>query len=355
MPHTSATPAPATPTVPSRTPATTSTAPPPRTDRGGEAASAPRRRTTIPGNLLRGALIGTVETVPGVSGGTVALVVGVYHELIDSASALVSAVRALGRADRRTAVPARLAEVRWRVVLPVIIGMAAAVLTIAEPMADAVEQHPVAMRGLFLGMVLASLAVPLLMVRRSLALADLGGAPRAPSTAVLVLAGAIAAVATFALVSLEPTNVAPSTPVIVLAASVAVSALVLPGLSGSFLLLALGLYEPTLRAVAERDLAYLAPFALGALLGLALVVKALQRLLARHEAVTLAALTGLMVGGARALWPWQADGELLAPGEDAGTALALGAAGFALVAVLIVVDEVLRRREGHGEEPALHD
>nr|WP_323745284.1 DUF368 domain-containing protein [Actinomyces haliotis] len=91
------------------------------------------------------------------------------------------------------------------------------------------------------------------------------------------------------------------------------------------------------------------------LLGLALVVKALQRLLARHEAVTLAAITGLMVGGARALWPWQADGELLAPGEDAGTVLALGTAGFALVAVLIVVDEVLRRREGHGEEPALHD
>lgn len=339
MPHPTA-----TPTATSTTTPTAGSAPPPATAPGGDAAAVPVRRTTIPGNLLRGALIGTVETVPGVSGGTVALVVGVYHELVDSASDLVSAVRTLTSPRRRTEVPARLAEVRWRVVLPVLLGMVTAVLTIAEPMADAVTEHPVATRGLLLGMVLASPAVPLLMIRLSLARSRADAPGRAPRRGGLVLVGVLAAVATWALVSLEPTSVAPSAPVIVAAAAVAVSALVLPGLSGSFLLLTLGLYEPTLRAVADRNLAYLALFALGALLGLALVVKALQRLLARHEAVTLAALTGLMLGGARALWPWQSDGELLPPGDDAAAVLALGAAGFALVSALIVVDEVLRRR-----------
>ncbi|WP_198419341.1 DUF368 domain-containing protein [Actinomyces respiraculi] len=305
-----------------------------------------RRHTSILGNVVRGALIGTVETVPGVSGGTVALVVGIYHELIGSASSLVSAAKTLITGpDRAAGARARLAEVQWRVLLPVMAGMAAAVLTVAGPMADAVEHHPTLMRGLFLGMVLASVAVPVRMITASIGAVPLGSRTRRQRPLRLLAVGVVAAVLTFLLVSLEPTRLTPHPLVIVAAAAIAVSALVLPGLSGSFLLLTLGLYQPTLRAVDTLDLGYLGLFATGAVVGLAVVVKALQVLLARYEAMTLSALAGLMVGGLRALWPWQSDGgTLLAPGAQLGAVVGLGLLGFAVVLGLVVVDEMVTRR-----------
>ncbi|MGK2349185.1 DUF368 domain-containing protein [Actinomyces sp. W5033] len=330
----------------------TPTAPAPALPQGqtvGTAAPgehAPRRRTTVLGNVVRGALIGAVETVPGVSGGTVALVVGIYHELIGSASSLISAAKVLLTGpDRAAGARARLAEVQWRVLLPVMAGMAAAVLTVAGPMADAVEHHPTLMRGLFLGMVLASVAVPVRMVTSSIGAVPLGARTRRQHPLRLLAVGVVAALLTFLLVSLEPTSLTPHPLVIVVAATIAVSALVLPGLSGSFLLLTLGLYQPTLRAVDSLDLGYLGLFALGAVVGLALVVKALQLLLTRYEAMTLAALAGLMVGGLRALWPWQSDdGALLAPDAHLGAVVGLGLVGFAVVLGLVVIDTVVTRR-----------
>lgn len=103
------------PDRPSTPPATTTTA---TTTPGGEV------RRSIPGNVVRGALIGVVETVPGVSGGTVALVVGIYDELINSAGHVVSAGRrALLGPDRAAGVRHHLARVHWRIVVPVVIGM----------------------------------------------------------------------------------------------------------------------------------------------------------------------------------------------------------------------------------------
>ncbi|WP_206610404.1 DUF368 domain-containing protein [Actinomyces wuliandei] len=311
------------------------------------AGPVPQRPTSLVGNLLRGALIGTAETVPGVSGGTVALVVGIYSELIGSASKLVSALRVLVTGPQRSArARAHLAAVSWRVLLPVGLGMVAAVVLVAGPMSDAVEQHPEQMRGLFLGMVLASVVVPVRMVVQAPERSPLAaGSPVRRSPWLRLLAGAAAAVVTWLLVSMSPAQAQPSPPVIVLAAAVAVSALVLPGLSGSFLLLTVGLYQPTLRAVADRDLGYLALFAVGAALGLALVVKVLQWLLTYHQTMTLSALAGLMVGGTRALWPWRDEANhLLAPGDDATSVLLLGAAGFAVVTLVVVADGLVARR-----------
>ncbi|MCR2053216.1 DUF368 domain-containing protein [Actinomyces bowdenii] len=234
--------------------------------------TAPGRRTSIPGNLLRGGLIGLAETVPGVSGGTVALVVGIYDEFIGSASHLVSAIKALVTGpDRLASARAHLHATRWRLLIPVAVGMATVVLAVAGPMADAVEHYPVQMRGLFFGMVLASISVPVRMVRDSLN---------------------------------------------------------------------------------SRPLGYLGLFILGAVLGLALVVKSLQWLLAHHQVMTLCALIGLMVGGLRALWPWQDEmNRALAPGHSLGAVLALGLLGFALVTTMIVVDLAIARRSARERLP----
>ncbi|MBK0418120.1 DUF368 domain-containing protein [Leucobacter sp. CSA1] len=279
-------------------------------------------------------MIGVVETVPGVSGGTVALVVGIYTRLIDSASHVVSAARRLvGGPDRLAGAAAQLRAVDWKLVVPVLVGMAVAVFAAAGPMANAVEAHPEITRAVFFGMVLASIAIPLRM-------AGVSGI-RWPHA----LAGVAAAALAFWLVSIPPTTLSPSPLVIVLAAAVAVCALLLPGLSGSFLLLTFGLYEPTLRAVGDRDLAYLGLFALGMVIGVVSLVKGLQWLLHHRRRITLVTLTGIMIGALRTLWPWQEeDRTLLAPEADWPLLAALAAAGFVVVAALAAVDARLARR-----------
>lgn len=298
------------------------------------AAPSVERRTSLIGDLIRGAMIGIVETVPGVSGGTVALVVGIYTRLIRSASHMVSAMRRLAMGpDRWIRAKAELARVEWRMVIPVFLGMVVAVFTVADPVANLVETYPELTRAAFFGMVLASISIPLRM-------AGIAGI-RWPH----VVAGLGAAALTFWLVSLPPTTITPTPIVIILAAAVAVCALLLPGLSGSFLLLTFGLYEPTLRAVGDRDLAYIGLFLLGLVIGVASIVKGLEWLLSHKRRITLVILTGVMVGAMRTLWPWQTDDRtLLAPEANWGAALALGLAGFIIVAILSAVDARLSRK-----------
>ena len=158
----------------------------------------------------------------------------------------------------------------------------------------------------------------------------------------------VAAIIVFVITGLPPAVVDDPSPVVVaLAAAVAICALVLPGVSGSFLLLSLGLYEPTLQAVNERDLVYLGAFAVGAVIGLGSFVTLLTWLLNHRAAVTLAVLTGLMIGSLRALWPWQTDDrDLLTPTQEVGSAAVAILVGMAIVAVLLV----LERRLGLSEE-----
>ena len=292
------------------------------------------RKTSLIGDLIRGAMIGVVETVPGVSGGTVALVVGIYARLIQSASHVVSAMRVLVTGpDRGSRIREHLAAVEWKLIVPVFIGMIIAVFTVAGPMATLVETYPEMTRAAFFGLVLASISIPLRM-------AGVAGI-RWPH----VLAGLIAAAIAFWLVSMPPTTIEPSPLVIIVAAAVAVSALLLPGLSGSFLLLTFGLYEPTLRAVDDLDFGYLALFVLGMVIGIASIVKGLEWLLQHRRRITLVILTGVMVGAMRTLWPWQSETrELLPPDSNWPLALALGIAGFIVVAILSVIDARLSRK-----------
>lgn len=292
----------------------------------------------IPGNLVRGALIGTVETIPGVSGGTVALVVGIYDELIDSASHVVSAgKRAVLGPDRAAGVKENLAKVHWRMIVPVMLGMVLAVFTIAGPMSRAVENHPETMRALFFGMVLVSVAVPVRLAGRNWRITDW----------VLGVAGFLFA---FFLVSIPPTTVEPNPVIIVLTAAVAVSALLLPGLSGSFILLTIGLYQPTLKAVDELDLGYLGLFMVGAIMGMAVLVKGLQWLLAYRYRPTMVVLAGLMLGALRALWPWQVDDRTLeAPGDNWPLLLMVAGIGGLVVGILVYVDSKLATRRAQLE------
>jgi putative membrane protein len=281
-------------------------------------------------NLARGALIGLAEVVPGVSGGTIALIIGLYETLIGSAASLVKAVLALlrGRVDDARRLFTR---VHWRVIVPVGIGMVIAVVVGAAVLEPLIERYPVQARAVFFGLVVVGISVPARMVARWDARA-------------LALAAVAAGVA-FVLTGLPPTTIDnPGLVVVAAAGAVAVCALVLPGVSGSFLLLSIGLYDPTIAAVNDRDLAYLGAFALGAALGLASFVLVLQWLLSHRPRVTLVVLSGLMAGSLRALWPWQDENRaLLAPGSDLLPAIGLAVAGAGTVLALLWLERRLAR------------
>jgi putative membrane protein len=272
-------------------------------------------------NFVRGLLMGAADTVPGISGGTVALVVGIYERLVRSLRAFTGAPLALARGDAVRA-GERLRAVEWALVVPLVAGILAAIVVGAGVIPGLLEDHPTRMSALFFGLILGSLVVPWRMI----------GGLGAPEAALV----AAAAVVAFVLVGLPEREIAePSFTLVFAAAAVAICAMVLPGVSGAYLLLLIGIYRPTLEAVHERDLAYVAVFAAGAATGLVLFARILGWLLDRYRRYTLAALLGLMAGSLRALWPWADDERALpAPPPDAGEAFP--ALLFALVGLGLV-------------------
>jgi putative membrane protein len=287
-----------------------------------------RRLWRFLSNGVRGVLMGFAEIVPGVSGGTVALIVGVYHDVIHAASAVVASIVSLVRTRSLAGAKENLAAVRWIVVLPVLVGMVVGIFVGAALLEPVITQNPVESRAVFAGLILASLIVPIRMV----------GSAWSAGLIVLALG---AGTATFFLTGLPVLGGAPDSMWFVgIAAALAVCALVLPGVSGSFLLVTLGVYEPTLQAVNQRDFAYLGVFVAGAILGVAAFVRVLQWLLTTHRVVTLVVMTGLMAGSLRALWPWQGGSrELLAPAPDSAGIWLLMLAGAAVVALLVLVEK----------------
>lgn len=311
-----------------------------------ETQQARRSSLLLPLDLIRGFLIGTAELVPGVSGGTVALVTGVYEQLIDSAGHVLTGLRRLVLGpDRLDGLRDNLRRTDWLLVLPVLVGMAAAVFTVAGVMENFVTEHSEQARGLFFGLVLVSILVPLRMLRD-----EQSSAVEERSWVIDVALVVVAAVAAFLLVGMAGGgNVAdPPAYLVFVVAAIAVCALVVPGVSGSFFLLAVGLYSTTLTAVHDRDLGYLAVFAAGLVVGLATFVVLLRYLLHQHRRTTLLVMAGLMIGSLRALWPWQSTpadlddghppGSLMAPYDPVVGPVVLAVIGAAVVAALIVVE-----------------
>ncbi len=273
-------------------------------------------------NYVRGLLMGGADIIPGVSGGTVALIVGIYERLVHCIKLIYDALIALARgrfADFRESV----AEVDWLLIGPLFAGIATALLVGAAFIPGLLDRYPVEMRAVFFGLILGSLVIPW---RRM--------SSRGPAT--LALSGAMAVLA-FVLVGLPGREAAdPSLIAVFFFAAIAICAMILPGVSGAFLLLVFGIYEYTLTAVHDRDLLYMAVFGAGAVVGMGSFSGILNWLLEHYHDTTMAALVGLMAGSLRALWPWiTMDRTLLLP-ETASEAtvpalLIVGGVAFVLI------------------------
>lgn len=276
-----------------------------------------------------GFLMGSADVVPGVSGGTVALVCGIYARLID---AIRDGARALGWILR-----GRLGEgirgvrdVDWALLVPLLLGIATAVLSLASVIEHLLEDEPVKLGGLFMGLVAGSVVVA-------------RGLLKQPERSHLVIV-AVSAVVLFVGLGLRTETTAEAAevttaPLWAFAASgaVAICAMILPGISGSFLLVMLGMYGDVLGAVNDRSLLPVALFIAGCVVGLALFSRLLAWLLDHHHDRVVAAMIGLMLGSVRILWPWPAGTattELGAPSGDVIVPVALALGGFVFVLAL---------------------
>ena len=280
-------------------------------------------------NFLRGVLIGIAEVIPGVSGGTLALITGIYSRLLNNIDLLFKSLRQISHPK----IMARnLKALEWKFLLPVFIGMAIALITTASFMEGLLESNPIELRAVFAGLVAAGIYIPYKMSVK------VNGDNWGLRDYLLALIGALAA---FFLTGLPQGEVSNPGPILIFfSAAIAICALVLPGISGSFLLLTIGMYSATIGALNDRDLQYLLIFTLGALLGLASFVSLLKFLLNQRARPTLVLLAGLMLGSLRALWPWQGeDRELLSPYSSELIALPLFLAGAIIVALLVKVEE----------------
>ncbi len=259
---------------------------------------------------LRGVAMGAADVVPGVSGGTIALVVGIYPRFIQALTNLdVGLLRRMlaGLAD---GVPglwraAKEADVPFLVALGA--GILVALLSLAKLIPDLIETYPATMNGLFFGMIAASIAVPYRMLSRR-------GLPEGIS---FVAATAFA----FWIAGLGLFEVQSGLPFLFVCGAIAISAMLLPGVSGSFLLLILGQYTRVLDAIHERDIVVIIVFGAGCAVGLLGFSRLLRYLLTRFRNITLAALCGLMVGSLRKIWPFKValDEPLVVAGKTVST------------------------------------
>ena len=237
---------------------------------------------------LRGAAMGVAEVVPGVSGGTIAFVTGIYFELLAALRGFHPGL--LVTLFQQGPLAAFRAVGGWFLVV-LAAGMGAAILSVAHLVEFLLQVQPIGVWAFFFGLIVASVPV-------------IWSEVTATDPLSLVAAGTGLAVGML-IVMIEPVAVGGSLLWVFLGGAIAISAWVLPGVSGSFMLLLLGLYIPTLAAVRSLDLIYLGTLAAGCALGLLFFVQIVGVLVDRYRSIVLALLTGIMTGSLMRLWPWQ--------------------------------------------------
>ncbi|MDM8349284.1 DUF368 domain-containing protein [Pseudomonas sp. sp1636] len=237
--------------------------------------------------FAKGIAMGAADVVPGVSGGTVAFISGIYDELLRSIASVPVALGLLLRG--RVLAAWQAANATFLLVL--LIGILTSVLSLARLITFLLAEHPIPVWSFFFGLILVSAHLVAREIQRW-------------NWSRFVSFSMGAAFAYWITVA-SPVQWGTDSLSIFFAGSIAICAMILPGISGSFILLLLGLYPFILGAVKGLDISVLALFASGCLVGIVSFAGLLRWLLVRWRDLTLALLTGLMLGSLNKLWPWK--------------------------------------------------
>ncbi len=236
---------------------------------------------------IKGMAMGAVDVVPGFSGGTMALITGIYDRLL---AALAATPQALGLFVRgRIGLAWQACDASFLLVL--LLGIATSIFSLAKGISYLMEHHPIPLWSFFFGLVMVSVW----LVGREVSLW------RWDRLLGLVAGTAFAIWITLA----APLQLTADPVTLFFAGALAICAMILPGISGSFILVLLGLYPAVLGALKSFDLPVLAVFALGCLLGLMSFSRLLSWLLERVRDLTLAFLAGIILGSLGKVWPWK--------------------------------------------------
>ena len=309
-------------------------------------------------NAVKGFCMGAANVVPGVSGGTIALISGIYEELVGALDAVMSP------APWKALFKGRFKEfwqlVHGRFLLWLAIGVVLSVFTLAKLIEHELRYHPILVWAFFFGLILAS-AFYMFRDIKGWKLRD----------ALFAAAGVVLGLV---VCTLSPTTTPDSMWFIFLCGAIAVCTMILPGISGSFILVILGKYDFIMSAVSNMDVPVLLVFALGCAVGILAFAKFLNWLLAHWERQTMLVLLGFVLGSLVKVWPWNdpdscayaqmlrgdlLPAELLESGSSEGAAQVLASMGEVLdyhvpgaiiwcvagIAVIVLIQVLSRRRK----------
>jgi len=237
---------------------------------------------------VKGFLMGAANVIPGVSGGTMALILGIYEELINAIRSInLKFVRLVTQLNIKEA----LSSVSWPFLLPIGLGVLLATLSLAEVLSWLLDRYPVIVWSFFFGLIISSVITVSRVIKQWRIL-----------TIVAIVVGTITAYGLFGVIPVSTPN-APW--FIFVSGFIAICAMILPGISGAYILVLLGKYHYILKALNNKDFFTLFIIGAGALVGLISFAQILGWLLKKYHDLTMAILIGLMCGSLRKIWPWK--------------------------------------------------
>jgi len=247
---------------------------------------------------LKGMAMGIAELVPGVSGGTIAFVTGIYEEFITSINNVNLRTLKVLKEDGFKMFWKKL---NGNFLLALLVGMMISIFSLSKVIAWLLEEHAIPTWAFFFGLVLASVIFVAKSINKWNFLAIF-----------LFVVGTASA---FYITALSPSTSTGSLPFIFFSGAIAICAMVLPGISGSFILVLLGSYKTVLEAVNDKELSIIVTFAFGAVFGLLSFARILKWMFTNYKDATLAILTGFILGSLNKIWPWKNVIEIIQIGK----------------------------------------
>lgn len=237
---------------------------------------------------LKGMAMGAADVVPGVSGGTIAFISGIYEELIESINKIKpSLIKIWKNQGFNTA----WKQVNGNFLLSVFCGIFISILSLARVVKWLLENKPIWLWAFFFGLVIASVLIVAKEIKKW----------NITNILFLIIGAAIA----YGITIISPNENVDSLPYIFLSGALAVCAMILPGISGAFILVLLGSYKTLLDAVHDFNIKTLSVAAVGSIFGLLSFARLLKWMFNNHKNTTLALLTGFILGSLNKIWPWK--------------------------------------------------
>ncbi|CAM1333672.1 DUF368 domain-containing protein [Tenacibaculum aestuariivivum] len=239
--------------------------------------------------MLKGLAMGAADVVPGVSGGTIAFISGIYEELLESISTInLNLLKTL----KKQGFKAAWKQLNGNFLASLFVGIFISIISLAKVISWLLVSQPILLWSFFFGLVLASVIYIAKQITNWNFIAVI----------TLILGGILA----YYITTLNPMiSENSSTLFMFFSGAIAICAMILPGISGSFILVLLGAYKPVLQAINNRDYTTIIAIGLGAVLGLLLFSRVLKYLFTYHKNYTLAVLTGFIIGSLNKIWPWK--------------------------------------------------